>query len=242
MSKKITESYIDETDNNISNCSENNGEILRDDNGGNINSLEISETSSATDSEASFELSSQKNALNVACTNARSLVHKDDSLITLFEENNLHLAILTETWLTAKACPVRVMDDLASGSDIKLIRRDRGSRGGGVAVCYNPTKTRLTKFPIECNRNDKVEIVAATGNCNLSQRKIVAIAVYLAATFAVQTRTRRLVTCDIKTRFPDAIIFTGGDFNKKKLSVFTDAFGDLLPLQAGPTIPGAMLS
>ena len=75
------------------------------------------------------------NFLNVACANARSLVEKVDSLITLFEENELHLALITETWLFERHCPPRTMADLTMGADLNFIRRDRGSRGGGVAVC-----------------------------------------------------------------------------------------------------------
>ena len=78
--------------------------------------------------------------LNLACTNARSLVHKIDSLVTLFDENGLHFAALTETWLTAKHCSPRTMADLTIGANLSFIRRDRGSRGGGVAICYNRQK------------------------------------------------------------------------------------------------------
>ena len=84
-------------------------------------------------------LSQDSSLLNIACTNARSLVQKIDSLITLFDENQLHIAMLTETWLANKHCPPRTLADLTIGANLNFIR-DRGSRGGGVAVCYNPTK------------------------------------------------------------------------------------------------------
>ena len=76
------------------------------------------------------------NTLNLACTNARSVVNKIGSLVTLFEEMRLHFALLTETWLTSKVCSKRAMDDLTNGANISFIRRDRGTRGGGVAICY----------------------------------------------------------------------------------------------------------
>ena len=39
----------------------------------------------------------------------------------------------------------------------------------------------------------------------------------------------------MKDKFPDAIIFVGGDFNKKNISRLTTTFSDLSPLQAGNT-------
>ena len=120
------------------------------------------------------------NALHFACANARSIVNKVDSLITSFEENKLHLMLLTETWLKAKHCPPRVMNDLTVGANLNFIRKDRGGRrrGGGVAICYDPTKIRLTKF--EASSCDvESEFICAAGTCTLTQRKIVAIAIYL---------------------------------------------------------------
>ena len=70
------------------------------------------------------------------------------------------------------------MADLTVGSDMNLIRRDRGSRGGGICIAYNPTKIRLTKFA-KYNNNNNSEIVCSIDNCSLTKRKIALIAVYL---------------------------------------------------------------
>ena len=67
------------------------------------------------------------NNLHFACANARSVVHKIGSLITSFEENKLHLMLLTETWLNAKHCPPRVMNDLTIGANLNFIRRRGGA-------------------------------------------------------------------------------------------------------------------
>ena len=45
----------------------------------------------------------------------------------------------------------------------------------------------------------------------------------------------------IRTKFPDAIIFVGGDFNRKNMSPFTSVFPDLKPINAGATRNGAEL-
>ena len=87
----------------------------------------------------SSHLVNEQNQLNFACANARLIVEKIDSLITLMEESSLHFIILTETWLTPRHCPPRAMADLTIGSNLSFIRRDRGTRGG-VAIAYDPTK------------------------------------------------------------------------------------------------------
>ena len=184
--------------------------------------------------------------INIACANARSIVEKIKSLITLSEENHLHFAMITETWLNQKACPPRVMSDLTVGAELSFIRRDRGSRGGGVAISYNPTKIRLNKFNFVCAAGDKTELVCAVGNCSLTKRKIAAISIYLPPSLSktelskcVQTLTD--CTDQLITKHPDCIIFIGGDFNKKDISTFMSTFPEIKPLLTGPTRRGAAL-
>ena len=181
---------------------------------------DISPTNSELGGTDSIILENSKNLINIACTNARSLADKINSLITLFETNSLHFTILTETWLTPKLCPPRVLSDLTTGANLSFIRRDRGSRGGGVAVCYDPTKIRLSKLTID-NDTDK-EIVCAVGNCCLTKRKIVILAVYLPPSMQASQLSAALETVveyinKAKTKFPDPIVFLGGDFNNKNL-------------------------
>ena len=57
--------------------------------------------------------------------------------MALFDDMKLDFALLTEMWLTSRLCSRRNMDDLTTGANLSFIRRDRGSRGGGVAICYN---------------------------------------------------------------------------------------------------------
>ena len=195
-------------------------------------------------SEVSDQLVQNETALNLACANARSIAKKIDSLITLFEENHLHFAILTETWLTNKLCPPRVLNDLAHGANLSFIRRDRGSRGGGVAICYNPNKIRFTKFP--ASQQDKTEIVCAVGNCQLTRRKIIAISVYIPPSLTaaeLRTAVESMIDCLNRAlmKYEDPIVFVGGDFNNKNISQFTDTFQMLLPTRAGATRAGAAL-
>ena len=165
--------------------------------------------------------------------------------MTLFEENNLHIALLTETWLSQKHCSARTMADLMHGANISFIRRDRGSRGGGVAICYDPTKIRMSSFSCGVNAS-KSEVVCAVGNSPLTRRKIAAISAYLPPNLdANNVQAAILVitsTIDkLKSKYTDPIIIVGGDFNRKDLSTFSSMFPELKPVLAGATRGGASL-
>ena len=139
-----------------------------------------------------------------------------------------------------KVCSVRTMNDLTEGANLNFNRRDRGSRGGGVAVCYDPTRIRLNSFPVIQNNDKKCELVCAVGNCVLTKRKIAAISVYLRPQLrgseldsAIQTVIDTVES--IKSKYADAIIYIGGDFNKKDMSRLMGTYADLTPLLAGNT-------
>ena len=203
----------DEKYDDINPCEESN-EIIRNDTEQYHCSLSLSSLASTNGSYSYGEINAENNLLSIACANARSLVEKIDSLITLFEECNLHATLVTETWLSPKHCPPRTMSDLTRGADLNFIRRDRGRRGGGVAIAYNPTRIRLVKF--SSYNNTECEMVCATGSCPLTNRRIALLAVYLPPALAGAALARSLaslVDCvdKVKTKFPDSIITVGGD-------------------------------
>ena len=207
----------------------------------------INEISSFESTETSISnLSSNCNLLNLACTNARSIVEKIDSLVTLFEENNLSFTILTETWLTQKKCSKRSMDDLLNGANIAFIRKDRSTRGGGVAVCYDVTKIKMTNLSVSQGRG-LGEIVCGVGSTSLTKRKIAVIAVYLPPSLRAIEVEQTLdniidLVNKVRTRFgDDTVLFIGGDFNKKKLDTLLTAVPSLTPVLAGATRGGAAL-
>ena len=129
---------------NVDSGTSKSGSILREEINENEDedSIVVSDINNMTlDNSAIHAFKTEPGVLNIACANARSIVEKINSLITLFEECGLHICILTETWLTKKLCPPRVMSDLVHGANIAFIRRDRGARGGGVAICFDPKKS-----------------------------------------------------------------------------------------------------
>ena len=122
-----------------------------------------------------------------------------------------------------------------------MIRRDRGRRGGGVAICYDPTKLRLKKFPV--GGDGSSEIVCATGNVSLTKQKLALISVYIPPSVNGVQLDNYIYTLveladSIKVKFPDAIIYMGGDFNRKEMERFCTAFPDIKPIEAGATRNG----
>ena len=227
-------------------CFENyneNIETLRNNTDCNENELCLStnsfSSSSSSSSRNSDLMSTSKDTLNLACTNARSVVEKVDSLVTLFEEMALHFVLLTETWLTQKHCSRRRMEDLTIGANVSFIRKDRGSRGGGVAICYNPTRMKLTRFTVPQTYLN-TEIVCAVGNISLTKRKLALISVYMPPSLKKVDLDGYIYTLvelvdSIKTKYEDPVMFIGGDFNGKDLSRLLTAFPELKPLEAGAT-------
>ena len=60
--------------------------------------------------------------------------------------------------------------------DIGFIRRDRGSRGGGVCIMYEKNRAHFKEYkPVK----HKIEIVAARGNRTGFSRRVVVLAFYL---------------------------------------------------------------
>ena len=80
--------------------------------------------------------------INIINTNARSLCPKIDSLINCYEELDVTLGVVTETWLADGDSLDGDIRDLAKGAGLGMIclnrkANDRGVAHGGVAVIHN---------------------------------------------------------------------------------------------------------
>lgn len=73
--------------------------------------------------------------------NARSIVNKTDQLEAVLLAYNPHVVVITETWLHSEICD----QDLVPPA-YEMYRRDRASRGGGVAVLVK-TGINVTRLP-----------------------------------------------------------------------------------------------
>ena len=111
------------------------------------------------------------------------------------------------------------LQDFSDKHGYSFIRRDRacGRRGGGVAICYEPARSQMSRIKLPPTKN---EIIAAIGRRVGQRRKIAVIAVYLPpAMRADQIRRCLKDTNDsilhIKHKYADPYILLAGDFNKK---------------------------
>ena len=86
------------------------------------------------------------------------------SLSDNFRMNDLTVALLTETWFNKGnkkiAFDVKTLDQKDNTS---LLRRDRSSRGGGVALAFNSNTCDFKKVQLKMLRGSDFEILAAKG-------------------------------------------------------------------------------
>ena len=185
----------------------------------------------------------------IMLTNARSLSPKILSLHEYFEEHELHVAMVTESWLKDGAVLNRDVVDMEYGTNLKIIYKNRPGRGvgarrvgGGVSIIYNKSKCSLRERKIAGN---KYELVAAVGNIGRSKRQVAFFCLY------VEPRTRvheleqlcDLISNDIldlKAK-SNPIIFLGGDLNRRSLSGAVQAFPDIVQINNEPTRLNACL-
>ena len=105
-------------------------------------------------------------AMNSVLINCRSLKQKLNSLSTNFEMNKSMVALLTETWFTRNDKILKNrLNDFELEKNIAVIRRDRNSRGGGVALAFDGSKSNFKKIPLKSLVKCPFEILAAGGNC-----------------------------------------------------------------------------
>ena len=164
-------------------------------------------------------------------------------MVNYCDEYDLTFGLITETWLKQSRETNNAIGDLLDGSGIELIRKDRGKRGGGVAIAFDTKKATLKKYPM---RNNHHKIVCSTGKGNSSSRKLVLFAVYLPPkqTAAV---TRDVASCladnilQLKTELSNPLIIVAGDLNKKRIDSAFDESPDIHAHNAIPTCGDAAL-
>ena len=88
-------------------------------------------------------------SFKLACLNSRSLNNKSTSLINIFDETEISVCLISETWLRDSKETKARLDDLEGGEDIALITKNRlGKRGGGVAIAYNKSRINLKELEL----------------------------------------------------------------------------------------------
>ena len=170
---------------------------------------------------------------------------KIDSLVDCFDEKEINIAVLTETWFQ-HSCG-RLDDDLCNLSEregINIIHRTRsecarnGRRYGGVAIAFGKYRCSLTEFKL--NNPSDFEVVAAAGKINGHKGKAFIIGVYIPPNCMTSHANDCLtyisdLAAEAKRQYEDPKIIIAGDFNQWGTGDVLDDHHDLSLLQHGPT-------
>ena len=87
----------------------------------------------------------KSNNVNILLTNACSLSPKIESLHEYFSELDLHVALVTESWLSDGAVLDADVADLEAGTNLKILYKNRpknrtgGRKVGGGSLLYLTT-------------------------------------------------------------------------------------------------------
>ena len=184
--------------------------------------------------------------LRMMLTNARSLSPKIHSLITMFDELQLHFAVVTESWLKDGQTLDRDVIDLEYGTDLKIIYKNRPTKqasrrrvGGGVSIIYSKARCNLRERRIASGR---FEIVIATGKIAPLSRDVAIFAVYIEPKMLVSEldKLRDIISANVLQLKANAkgegpLFFIAGDVNRRDLAPSFDDFNDIRQINHEPT-------
>ena len=113
-----------------------------------------------------------RHGLSISTINARSVKNKDHLLSDEFTRNNSDCIIITETWL-GKDDDEWVKQSCLTSNGYGIERRDRGTRGGGIALLYK-NQLSVTK------QNDRVNDAYENGLWTIKTRnkEVTILAIY----------------------------------------------------------------
>ena len=194
-------------------------------------------------------IDSINNTYHILLTNARSLSPKIESLQNYFEAHDLHVAMVSESWLRDGKTLNKDVIDLEYGSDLKIIYRNRpaktvGARqvGGGVSIIYSKSRCSLKERKIVGNN---FELVAAVGKIGKVKRQTAFFCLYIEPRIKVadMRRLNDLLASEIlKLKAKgDPLIFIGGDLNRRSLADAIQDFPDISQVNFDPTRQGVCL-
>ena len=161
----------------------------------------------------------QYNDMKIITANARSLPRKMISLLDNFSKLGLHAAMLTETWFRDNKILEKELKDINDRDGIKILAKNRRSRGGGVAIAYSPEKLTLEVHPIPGN---KFEMICAKGHINGTKQAVVLVSIYIPPKQNVKTTADMSECladelCRLQLSLHNPIFIIAGDTNRKKI-------------------------
>ena len=180
-------------------------------------------------------------SLNMCLINCRSLKPKLNSLVECFKMNNLSVSLLNETWLYKSDSQAKhLLKQISLDHKIEIIRKDRNSRGGGVAIAFNSDKISLKKLDLAVLKTkNHLEIVAARGKIKGYKKDVTFFSCYLPPKYT------KAESSDMLDALSEAIaeskkssegwIIVGGDWNNRPLNEALIMYPDIKILNTEPT-------
>ena len=181
--------------------------------------------------------------ITILNTNARSLCPKIHSFIDCFEEMDAMIAVVTETWLADGESLEGDLVDLAAGTGIGMMCRNRtpnlrGTAHGGVAVAYR--KSACTTNELQFDNPEGFEVMCTLTSIPGYVRKLVTIACYLPPSMIVPRGRACLqyiedIVIEVKRKYRDPFVVVTGDFNQWEIGEALHDFPDIHEANVGPT-------
>ena len=169
---------------------------------------------------------------------------KIDSLIECFEELEVDVGIVTETWLRdgeALAHDLRELE-LRAGIAAVTLNRDLNQRTGvshgRVGIFSRKSVCDFKKFIYP--NPDKFEVLPAVTSLRGSARRLVVVAAYIPPNYAVPRARQCLeyiegLLIQIRQKFRDPFVVIAGDFNPWEVEQALVEFTDIKEVLVGPT-------
>ena len=161
--------------------------------------------------------------------------------------NKLSLAVLNETWLYKSDTQARhLLQDLKNETGIQILRKDRDSRGGGVAIAFNTNIMSLKKLNLSSLKNmGHLEILAARGRLRNYKKEINVFSCYILPKLTRQQSVEFLdalsdtiAECKMSS---EGWFIIGGDWNHRSLVDLIDIYPDLKQIITPPTRKNSVL-
>ena len=208
------------------------GSTYDDDPSGDKSVLSSASSTSYTSNDSKINIS-----MNFASTNSRSLPPKICAMTECFRELDLTFFAITETWLKNDEKTKSEIENLFESEKIRILTRNRGSRGGGVALAYDSTRATFKTLKLPSNR---YEILCCEGELEGISRPIAVFCIYLPPKMSTETLGR---LCEfmsdsleyINSKLRDPLVVITGDFNRKNFAPAVIDFPELELLQTDPT-------
>ena len=180
--------------------------------------------------------------LNALLINCRSLPPKLTSLAENFKTNKATLALLTETWFSKGNKKVaHGLNILSQRDNISFIRKDRNTRGGGVAIAFNSSKIEVKKMPLTSLAKSPFEILVGKGKMIGVKKCHIVVACYIPPSYNSRQNKEFFdaltdAISEARSAVPDAWITIGGDWNGRSLGDISKLFPDLVEIPSPPHV------